>query len=327
MKKFFLFLTNVDNEALLKEELQLKMPELKLSFSTKGLVSFTSDEDLTLEKIYKKEIIFTRRIMQFVQKMPILDLKNNYQTLLQQFPQHNVQIYQLASVEQTDLKEFMPLEHREDDDELEYQKTLNFIRINAHEVWLGVSHHHANYFPQNSATPNLTLPDFAPSRAYLKLAEAFELFRPNIEPQDTFIEFGCAPGGASSFILDRGHKLIGIDPAAMSEEFISNKLFHFIHKSVFEVKKEDIPFPVNWVIVDMNLSPGQSINETLRVCTYYKKDIKGFIFTAKMPQVSAIHDLKRYFDKFQKFGCKKIVSAQLPTHRKEFCIFTLNSSK
>jgi 23S rRNA (cytidine2498-2'-O)-methyltransferase len=321
MKKFFIFLTNIDNEALLKEELKMKLPQLHLSFSTKGLVSFTTEDELTLEKIYKSDIIFTRRIMQFVQKMPILELKNNYQTLAQQFPKHNVQIYQLASVEQTDLKEHMPLEHREDDDDLEFQRTLNLIRINAHEIWVATSNHHANYFPQNSATPNLVLPDFAPSRAYLKLAEAFELFKPKLDAQDTFIEFGCAPGGASSHILERGHKLIGVDPAAMSDEFLQNKMFHFIHKSVFDVTKEDLPYPINWVVVDMNLSPGQSINETLRVCAAHKSSIKGFIFTAKMPQVSAMKELKKFSDKFLKFGMKKILCAQLPTHRKEYCIY------
>jgi len=321
MKKFFFFLTNIDNEALLKEELKMKLPQLHLSFSTKGLVSFTTEEDLPLDKIYKSDIIFTRRILQFVQKMPILELKNEYKSLVQQFPKHNIQIFQLPSVDQTDLKEHMPLEHHEDDDNLEYSKTLNFIRINAHEIWVGISNQHTNYFQQNSASPNLILPEFAPSRAYLKLAEAFELFQPTIDKNDTFIEFGCSPGGASSHILERGHKLIGVDPATMSDEFLNNKMFHFIHKSVFDVTKEDLPYPVNWVVVDMNLSPGQSINETLRVCASHKASIKGFIFTAKMPQVSAIKEIKKYSEKFKKFGMKKIVCAQLPTHRKEYCIY------
>ncbi len=57
------------------------------------------------------------------------------------------------------------------------------------------------------------LPAHAVSRAYAKLEEAIQWSDLPLAREDECVEIGCAPGGASQALLDRGLFVTGIDPA------------------------------------------------------------------------------------------------------------------
>lgn len=66
-----------------------------------------------------------------------------------------------------------------------------------------------------------------PSRAYKKIEEIFALLNcPAVEnifkENSTIVELGSAPGGITKKLLDRGHKVISVDRAPLSQSLTNH---------------------------------------------------------------------------------------------------------
>jgi 23S rRNA (cytidine2498-2'-O)-methyltransferase len=153
--------------------------------------------------------------------------------------------------------------------------------------------------PHNSASAlngiqRVSMVSDAPSRSYLKLAEAFEVFlNPKdqslwLKPNMTAVDLGAAPGGWTWQLVQRGLKVTAVDNGPLKGAAAG-------HPSIKHLKQDGFRFrpqrPVDWLVCDM-------VEQPQRVATLMTEwFIGGFtqraIFNLKLPmkkRVAALHE-------------------------------------
>ncbi|HKB59703.1 MAG TPA: 23S rRNA (cytidine(2498)-2'-O)-methyltransferase RlmM [Gallionellaceae bacterium] len=117
--------------------------------------------------------------------------------------------------------------------------------------------------PANSAAAHmgilrLKMPHDAPSRSYLKLAEAFEVFLSSAEraqwlkPGMTAVDLGAAPGGWTWQLVQRGLKVIAVDNGPLKGVAASHPAIRHLRQDGFRYRP---PRPVDWLVCDMVEKP------------------------------------------------------------------------
>jgi 23S rRNA (cytidine2498-2'-O)-methyltransferase len=76
----------------------------------------------------------------------------------------------------------------------------------------------------------------APSRAAMKLEEALDWFGAAPSAGDECVDLGAAPGGWTHVLLQRGAKVLAVDPGAMAPSLAKNKNLEHISGSAFEIE-------------------------------------------------------------------------------------------
>lgn len=180
------------------------------------------------------------------------------------------------------------------------------------EYW----HHRGIISTKFNRPIDIELPENAPARAYLKVAEFNQLSPVKIEKGHKIIEVGSAPGGISLYLLELGCHLISIDPAEMApllKETYPNNFTH-LKKSIFDITQKNLPENCDWLISDLNLKGAVNIKQIQRLMRYYPQ-LKGAFLTVKTPKVE---DMKLLSD--AKLGWPEGFESEvfhLPSHRKE----------
>ena len=98
------------------------------------------------------------------------------------------------------------------------------------------------------------MPAHAVSRAYAKLEEAIQWSGLPLVAGDECVEIGCAPGGASQALLDRGLFVTGIDPAEVDPVVLEHARFRHLKKRGTDVRRREFE-GVRWLVADMNIAP------------------------------------------------------------------------
>jgi 23S rRNA (cytidine2498-2'-O)-methyltransferase len=91
-----------------------------------------------------------------------------------------------------------------------------------------------------------------PSRAGLKLEEAWALLGLWPAPGDTCVDLGAAPGGWTARALDRGARVVAVDRAALAPELERNPRLTHVRQSAFAYRPEEA---VDWLLCDMAWRP------------------------------------------------------------------------
>ncbi|MDO8311281.1 MAG: 23S rRNA (cytidine(2498)-2'-O)-methyltransferase RlmM [Sideroxyarcus sp.] len=98
----------------------------------------------------------------------------------------------------------------------------------------------------------------APSRSYLKLAEAFEVFLDKAEqtqwlkPGMTAIDLGAAPGGWTWQLVQRGLKVIAVDNGPLKGAAAGHPSIKHLREDGFRYRPQR---PVDWLVCDMVEQP------------------------------------------------------------------------
>ena len=117
--------------------------------------------------------------------------------------------------------------------------------------------------PTNSAaTPmgilRLKMPHDAPSRSYLKLAEAFETFLTPEQQQKWLgtgmhaVDLGAAPGGWSWCLVQRGLKVVAVDNGPLKGLAAEHPHIRHLRQDGFRYRPKK---PVDWLVCDMVEQP------------------------------------------------------------------------
>lgn len=178
-------------------------------------------------------------------------------------------------------------------------------------------HGKCSSFELLSQLANLQQPEQAPSRAWLKIAQACQLF-----PRDRSgyaLEIGCAPGGAAYHLLELGLKLVGVDPGEMAPEIMANERFHHVKKPVQDIEGRDLKHKFSLLAVDTNLPASVSVKESLRLAEYSGKELKEVFLTVKLPTPKLVASLQRYQGTLERLGFKAML-IQLPSHHREILL-------
>ena len=100
----------------------------------------------------------------------------------------------------------------------------------------------------------------APSRSYLKIEEALQLLGVEPRARERVIDLGAAPGGWSFAFLKRGCRVLAVDngPMKLDAENLAGELTH-LRANGMSFKPPPGWTPVDWLVSDMLVSPGQSL--------------------------------------------------------------------
>lgn len=126
----------------------------------------------------------------------------------------------------------------------------------ADSVWyVGVSRPEDNLSDWNGGAVRFQREEGQISRAKFKLLEAEKQFGIPFDSFRKAVDIGAAPGGWTSFLLERGLQVTAIDPAKMHPSLDGHKNLRVIHKNAADVSFRDSEFDL--LVCDMSWSPKQ----------------------------------------------------------------------
>jgi 23S rRNA (cytidine2498-2'-O)-methyltransferase len=99
------------------------------------------------------------------------------------------------------------------------------------------------------------VPEAAPSRAAMKLAEAFHWLDRAPDPGDLCVDLGAAPGGWSWVLLERRARVVAVDPAFMARSLQKKRGLTHVRADAFTFEPDE---PVDWLFSDMAWRPLES---------------------------------------------------------------------
>lgn len=300
MTQFYFVLTNVDAEPLLKEEISLRYPELRLSYSRPGFITFKAESEVKFQPLFCR-----------VSGLSLGRFKKS------ELNQHRAWVYALNS--RLELPEDLKLLS----DRTLYKKgeTVTLIVMTGPDEFWVCQYTLQSHHLQTPGEVSSILEKDVPSRAYYKIAEAFEAFDMPFDHQETILELGSAPGGASQFLLEQDLKVLGVDPADMDPRILRNIDFKHIRKPFETLNEGDFKSGIDWIISDINLPPTVVLKEVFRMLTFLEP--RGLIITLKMNEMKHLEVVAGIREQIRKQGFKTVELKYLPSHKKEICLYAL----
>lgn len=335
--RFYFATCQVGAEKAVKAEIASECPHLRFAFSRPGFITFKEESDKAPLSTVKKSIFTRLWGTVLAQTKETEKLKD----LLSLIPAH-------AVVQCFDRDEFVPGDEPnsftrnsrihsilKDFDNYDFEgkakpgdEVYSLVWIDDFHVFL-VRHTHTERLADGAGNiPTIPLPENSPSRAYLKIEEALYRFKPVYEKNNTVLEVGCAPGGATTALLDHGLRVTGIDPQFMDATVSSRQGFSFIRKPARFVTAEDLKNtnPV-WLVMDMSIAPNEALTELSHVITILRsnfgKELKlrqGFL-TIKLNDWKFAAEIPSYLKRIEQMGFHYLHPIQLCSNRQEFFIW------
>jgi hypothetical protein len=179
------------------------------------------------------------------------------------------------------------------------------------EPWRLKGFSHQFLFADPLSIQPIELNPTAPSRAWLKMAEAHQLIKIPFVKNETVCEWGAAPGGITKYLLDLGLQVDAIEPGEMT--IVSPSLNHL--KMTLQ-KHDPRGIKYDWLVSDVNLKLDIIIDEFLKKESNFLKNLKGFFITAKIHHQHEIKKFPKYITKLSKYGFKASFQL-LPSHHQE----------
>jgi len=209
------------------------------------------------------------------------------------------------------------------------EAVYDLIWIDERHVFLGRHVHTDRLSPAAGNIPPLAVPEHSPSRAWLKIEEAILRFRPVMQPGWTALEIGCAPGGASTALIDRGFSVTGIDPQFMADSVMASGKFNHIRKPARFVTPEDLAnVNPDWIVMDMSIPPEDALGElshvvkTLRDVHGKKLATRRGFLTIKLNDWKYAERVSDYLSRLRKIGFEEAQATQLAYNRREFFVYS-----
>ncbi len=197
------------------------------------------------------------------------------------------------------------------------------------EPWLvGLHQHGRGRSGHPGGDPKIALPAEAPSRAYLKLEEAVAWAELDVRAGHVALELGAAPGGAALALARRGVTVWGVDPGAIDPRVLAftgprGARVHHLATTVQELRWEQLPRHVDWLLVDVNLAPRVALHAVARLMPPLRSTLTGAIFTFKLNDAHVLADLPTTLARVSELGFSDVRVTQLPANRRELCCVAL----
>jgi len=157
------------------------------------------------------------------------------------------------------------------------------------------------------------------SRAWYKIEEALAWSEMPVPPESRFGDLGCAPGGTSQALLQRGHWVTGIDPAEVSPELLEAPRFQHIRRRARQVKRREFR-KIRWLTADMNVAPEYTLEAVESIVMHPDVRVRGMLLTLKLLEWKLADRIPDYIGQVQQWGFNRVWTRQLAHHRQEFCL-------
>src|SRR3954447_10636308 len=203
-----------------------------------------------------------------------------------------------------------------------HSHVLDVVVVEPGEWWIGyhVAVRPAERWP-GGAIP-VRLPPHAVSRAYAKMEEALQWSNLPVAAGDECVEIGCAPGGASQALLERGLFVTGIDPADMDAGVLEQPPFRPLKKRGSGVRRNEFE-GVRWLTADMNIAPEATLDEIEAIVRHPRVAIRGMVLTLKFAEWSLADRIGDYISRVRSWGYRDVRTRQLVTGGQEICLVAL----
>jgi 23S rRNA (cytidine2498-2'-O)-methyltransferase len=201
-------------------------------------------------------------------------------------------------------------------------RVLDVVIVEPNEWWIG--YHRAVKTAERwpgGAIP-VRLPSHAVSRAYAKLEEAIQWSAFPLSKDDECVEVGCAPGGASQALLERGLFVTGIDPAEVEPEVLEHARFRHLKKRGADVRRSEFE-GVRWLVADMNIAPQDTLDEVESIVRHPSVSIRGMVLTLKFSEWNVAEQLPKFIARVREWGYRDVRCRQLVTGGQEICLVAL----
>lgn len=196
---------------------------------------------------------------------------------------------------------------------------LNCLRVGEREWWLGV---HRSHFP-DTRWPGGIWPgepaELMVSRAYLKMTEALDWSQLPLAAGDLVAEIGCAPGGASQLLLERGMQVLGIDPADVDPRVAGHPNFQHVKKRGADLKVREFR-DVRWLVADLNVAPEYTLTTLDRIAAHKSVSFHGVVMNLKLLEWKLAEELPNYLKRVESWGFNLVLARQLIHNRQEVCV-------
>ena len=189
-----------------------------------------------------------------------------------------------------------------------------------------VGHHLATSTPRAwpGGVPLLTPHEAMVSRAYLKMEEALRWSRLPIHPGDVCVELGSSPGGSCQALLERGAKVMGIDPAVMDPRVREHPDFTHVRARAADLKRKEFA-NVRWLMADANIAPTTILDSVEAIVTNRRVHIPGMLLTLKLLDWKMAKEIDSYLERIRSWGYRYVRARQLAFNRREICVLASRS--
>lgn len=198
-------------------------------------------------------------------------------------------------------------------------KILEVIIDEPNRWWIAAKYAQKSYDFWPGGVPDLFFPDEVISRAYYKIAEAFEWGGIQLRPGEKVVEIGASPGGACQWLLDRGTKVTGIDPAEMDERIANHPNFTHWRNRSREVKRRAFQgFRV--LVCDANVTPNYTLDTVEAIVMYPTSRFRLLVLTMKLPDWEHAQKIPEHLERVRSWGFESVEARQLGHNRREYCL-------
>lgn len=158
------------------------------------------------------------------------------------------------------------------------------------------------------------------SRAKFKLLEAEATFGIDFTAFRKALDIGAAPGGWTSFLLERGLKVTAVDPARMEPSVLQLPHLTFLQKNAGEVKFRISEFDV--LVCDMSWSPKQ-MAKLVTGLLYSLASGGTAIVTIKLMHKKPLALIQDVISSFEQAGMQVQQAKQLFHNRDEITLYMI----
>lgn len=269
---FIYFLVSEGHQKLLKEEIKIKYPHFKISYSKESFLTYKYKNDsfqslsLLLDYVDNLDIIFAYsygislgKINNSSTQHIIENISENISEILSIFKNKNIifNSYNLHDVH-AKILDLIKQKSKHNNSANTSDIVLEAIKTNENEIFIGIHKfgHHKTLINNYLDHQEIITKDNIPSRAYFKIADAITLAQIKIKESQTVLDIGSSPGGISYYFLKHGLKVIGIDAAEMHPSCICNKNFTHLKIPLEKVKCDQLSkYLFDLIVIDINLDP------------------------------------------------------------------------
>jgi 23S rRNA (cytidine2498-2'-O)-methyltransferase len=301
MSQFFFTLTNSEADHLLKKEMSIGYPHFKLSYSRPGFLTFKTENATTFSPWMCRlsGVCLGKKTLEELKALP----KAWFWKRVDSFDPPP----ELVELNEKSLYKIG-------------EKVTLIMMIGPEEFWLGEYILKKTHFQTPGEVSSIEK-RVVPSRAYYKIAEAYEAFDLPMDSQEKVLELGSAPGGASLFLLDQDLIVFGVDPAEMDKDILKNYNFKHIKKAFETLNVNNFAEDIDWIISDVNLPPSVVMKEVDRFLTFLEP--RGVVLTLKLHQDRYLRMLKPIVESMKQKGFTQVELKYLPSYRQEICLIAL----
>lgn len=188
--------------------------------------------------------------------------------------------------------------------------------LDAGQWWLGARRLAARERPTADGRPPFAAPEDAPSRVWMKVEEAMWLSGLLPMTGDRALDIGCAPGGGTWALLERGLRVVGVDPGEMDPRIAAHPSFEHIREPFERVDPAVLPRDLRWLFFDVSLAPRLVLGHLVTLARALP-ELRGAVVTIKLANLDALKHLEWVRGRLAAMGMADPLLTQLFANRQE----------